>query len=706
MSVSAALAAIVLSWLLVEPPGWAAARLAGLPADRFTRVWMGLALTSIVGLALARAGWFSLPVLLAIFGALTVAGIAAGRGATSAAPAARPPRGCTLAAALAALAVLAWSLPPYDTTLAAADSTMYVSAGIHLARSGSITVPDTVVPLLPHAAASALFTSLGWLNAGPFVRLPGGLLMATLEAPRAIPAFFPLLPVWTGILALGGGPAAAVLAAPLFTALGVWAVVLFAGETLGLAAALGSGAVLVANFAVWWFARFPMPEPLALAAFWAGLTLLHRAGVAADRRLGVLAGVVLGLTGLARTESFLFLAAAVALAWAWPRRTITVAPLLAGLALVAAVALLNGESSPSHHLTYLRNDLALQYGAAYLRASQSGLLGTLRVAAVGAALIATLLLVVAALWGRRAGIGGLRGMLRLAAPLALLAVLALYVRVGLNVLPWRDVSWLAAYCSWPLLVLAAGGAPLAWRRGDFAIRVGAWACGIATVVFVLNPRVSAYQPWAIRRFLPLVIPGIAVAGGAALAWIAARPRPRARLLAVAAAALVVALESWPVLGVRAQPYYGGNLAAVEALAARLPSDALVAIDSELADVQLQVPLWLVTGRETLMLSQGGQRWRDVMRGLLGSGRPVMWISNGHEPPRNTGDIAVEALAPDPDLTILAPDAPSDTPPARKVTRLVPLRLYAVALTASSSGSAIAPAAPPDRAPSAWHTAPG
>ncbi len=678
MSLRAALAAVALSWLLVAPPGWAVLRLAGIRADRFTRIWAGLALTSIVGLGLARVGWFGLPALIAILGAVTLAGaVARQRASLAGASGPAAPRGCAVVAVVAALVVLAWTLPPYDTTIAAADSTMYVSAGIHLARTGSVSVPDTVVPLVPHDAATVLFTSLGWLNAGPFVRLPGGLLMTTLEAARATPAFFPLLPVWTGVLALGGGAGAAGLVAPLSTALGVWAVVLFAGETLGLAAALATGAVLVANFAVWWFAKFPMPEPLALAALWAGFTLLRRAGAAGDRRLIVLAGVVLGLAGLARTETFLFLAAAGALAWAWQRRPVGMAPLLAGFGLVGVIALLNGEGSPSHHLAYLRNDLALQYGVAYLRATRSGMLGTLRVAAAAAAAIVVLLLLVGAWRGRRADTGAARGMLRVAAPLALAAAVAVYVRVALSVLPWRDLSWLAAYCSWPLLGLAVVGAPLVWRRGGFGVHVAGWAWAIATLVFVLNPRVAPYQPWAIRRFLPLVIPGVAVAAGAALAWTAERPRRSARLVAMALTGLVVGLECRAVLDVRGKPYYEGNLAAVESLAARIPPDALVAIDSTLADLQLQVPLWLVAGRETLMLRGGGQRWQDVMHGLLGSGRPVMWIGNGHEAPRRTGDVALRPLEPDPDLTIIVPDAPADTPPARKVTRLVPLRLCEV-----------------------------
>jgi hypothetical protein len=665
--------AVALAWLLVEPPGWALARLAGLRADRLTRIWAGIVLTSVLGLVLARVGWFSLPSLLLGLGAITLAAAVAPHDRMSTPRAAAAPRGCGVLAAFAALAVLVWSYPPYDTTIAASDSTMYVSAGVHLARTGSLSVADDVVPLLPHETASVLFTSLGFLNRGPFVRLPGGLLMSTLEAPRAIPAFFPLLPVWTGILTLGGGPAAAPLAAPLFSSLGVAAVVLFAGEAFGLLAATCAGLALLANFAMWWFARFAMPEPLALAAAWTGFTLLRRADAAGDRRLAVLAGAVLGLAGLARTEMFLFVGAALVLAWAW-HRPAAIGPVAAGFLALAALALLNGESSPSHHLTYLRNDLGLQILAAYLDTMKAGMLGAARVAAVVALVLLAALGLAAALRGHRSGLGAARGLARFAAPLALLAALAVYVKVGSGILPWRDLGWLAAYCSWPLLALAAAGAAPFWQRDGFAVRAAAWAAAIAAVVFLLNPRVAPYQPWAIRRFLPLVVPAVAIAGAAALGWIA---ETRSRLVALGLLGLVVVLEVRPVLGVRGLDYYAGNLAAVEALAARIPPDAIVGIDSSIADIQLQVPLWLVSGRESLMLNEGGQRWQSVMRGLLGSGRPVIWISSGREPPRNVGDVELQPLAPDQDVSVGLPDAPADTLPTTRVIRLVPLRLYAV-----------------------------
>ncbi len=619
-------AAFTLFWLVSEVPGWAIAAALGTSTDRFTRIWIGIVVTSIVGLVLAEAGRFSLGSVLGLVLAVVVAAVLLPRRRGAAVDSAAQ-RQAGLLAAFAALALVVWSWPPYQTVVGASDSTMYVNAGIHLARTGRLAVAESVTPMLPRDAARALFTSVGLFNAGPFIRLPGGLLMPTLESADATPAFFPLLPIWAGVMALAGGPGAAVLVAPIFMALAVWSFVLFTGEALGVVAAAVAALMLLANFAIWWFAKFPMPEPLAMAAIWGGLVLLRRATSERAPATAFLAGAVFGLAGLARTETLLFLAAAGAVAWAWGSPRAPLLSLLSGFALLASASVVYGELAPSHHLAYLRNDLGLQYVVLYRAITQSGLGPLLRIAGV----VGLATMIAGGVVGARSNVGVTRGFLRVAAPLATAVALLVYVRVGGLVTPARDLSWLAAYCSWPALALTLLGSVVAWRRGGEVVQVAAYAWLLATVVFVLNPRIAPFQPWAIRRCVPPVIPGVCLTAGAAISWIAARPWRRARLVAAAATLLVVGLETRSVLVVRDRPYYADSLALVTMIADRLPADALVGMDSELAEIQLQVPLWLLTGRETIMRRQGGQRWRDVMQALPGSGRPLPGISGRDTP---------------------------------------------------------------------------
>jgi hypothetical protein len=678
LSVSSAGAAVAIICALGYAPGWAVARALALPMDTFARLWIGFTITSVVGLVLGEAGRFSIATLTVSVAAVTLVGIVLGTRRAVAGPETPPPppavgRSVRAFAIVAAAATIVWSWPPYETIWAASDSTMYVNAGLHLARTGRFAVPDTVVSALPRALATGFFPSVGWHGTGPFVRLPGGLLMGSLDDAVAIPAFFPLLSVWTAILGAAGGAPASVLAAPLFAALTVWAVVLFAGEVFGLATAAATALVLIANFALWWFAKFTMPEPLAAAAVWSGFVLLHRAASMRDGGIAFFAGAVFGIAGLARTETLLFLGAAGVLTWAWTRVRAPVIPLVAGLALVVVVATLGRGPSPSHHLAYLRNEIGLHYLAILPSLMAARANGRLQAACA----VIVLAVLAAAIAGRRSRIGLVRGMLRLVAPLATAAAVVVYVRIAAGIFPRRDLEWLALYCSWPLLALAVLGAPVVWRRDGDAVRLAACAWLLATIVFGLNPRISPYQPWAIRRFLPIVIPGIAISGGAALGWLAARPRRGAAVVAGSLALVIAGLEARSVMMARAIPYYEGNFATVDAFAARLPEDAIVAMDVELSDLQIQVPLWLLTGRETVMLPEGGQRWRDAMSALVATGRPVVWIGDRRASTSDLSGIDLRPLDPDLDLRLVLPDGPANTLPSRRVTRLVPLRAYGV-----------------------------
>src|SRR6185369_16283253 len=122
-------------------------------------------------------------------------------------------------------------------------------------------------------------------------------------------------------------------------------------------------------------------------------------------------GAIFGIAGLARTETFLFLAAASLLAYTWHRPRPPFAPLAAGFGTVGFFALLLGAQSPSHHLAYLRNDLLLHYYLIALpllwKARDSG--------ALAAALVAiTAVFGAAAVAGARTGVGAARALARVA----------------------------------------------------------------------------------------------------------------------------------------------------------------------------------------------------------------------------------------------------------------------------------------------------
>lgn len=647
--------------------GWALARIGRRDADLFAAVFWGLALTSVVSILLGRTGHFSLALLAATLAAIALVAWIVGQVVPEGPKAPAGPVRYRSLPALAALLAFAWSWPPFETFMAASDSTMYVDAGVHLATTGSYTVADTVARELPSELAKALFMSVGIFDSGPYVRLPGGLLMHARDATTATPAFFPLVSTWSGILTAIGGPALAPTIAPVTMALATWALASFALEALGLAAAVSTVLVFLANFAVWWFGRFTMSEPLTIAFVWAGLVFLVRGR-------SFTAGVMLGIAGVARAETIVFTIGAVAW-WAVtaPVARRTLLALLSGAALAGALALVGLVASPNHQLSYLRTDLSfagmqllLRYGATLSDGRALSVLALLPLVPAWAAVVAA-----------RRGRPVVRSVLRLLLTVATVALAGTYAHFAGGADPVRHLGWLATSMSVPGLALALAGGAVVWTRGGTTGRLAVILVALVSVVFVLNPRVGDYQPWAMRRFLPIVLPGLALFAGAAIATIWRAPR---RGLAVVAALLcvaTVALQVRSVLAIRHATYFADSLSAVRKVAEAVPADTVLVIDGGFAELQMQVPIWLVFGRETILVTGGGPAWRALLGRLLQGGRSVYWLQHRFGPPPQASELAFRPVGGPSDVTIDLPPSPADTPPSAVIRKVVPLQLYDV-----------------------------
>ena len=545
---------------------------------------------------------------------------------------------------------------------------MYIDAGIYLARTGSLSVEDTVTPLLPRPLAMNLFPSIGLHGQGPYIRLSGGLLMSRLDGSSATPAFFPLLPVWAGILAAIAGPAAAPAVAPLSLGLAVWAVALFSGEAFGVVAAAATALALLSSFPVWWFGRFPMSEPLTMAFVWGGLVFL-------GRRAPLTAGIMFGLGGLARTETLLFTLGALAWWMAWtPVRGRDGLALAAGFALAGIFAGMAVVVAPSHHFAYLANDFAMARTQVVFRALPAFFDGR---AAAGMVLIPAIPLLLGAMASWRGGSLG-RNMGRSVIVLGTLVGIAFYFRLGGREEPMRHLGWLASSMSWPGLGVAVAGGTIVWRRGGTAGRLAVILVLLVAVIFVPNPRIAPYQPWAMRRFLPLLLPGLAVGIGAGIAACARGTGAASRALALVLVLVITTLQVPPILAARGHGYYVNSLQAMRRVAELMPPNALVVVDSDFADLQIQVPLWLVYGRETVVVNGDGPLWRDLLTNLVATDRPVYWIQNRLRlPPKGTG-LEFSPITGVSEFVLSFPDGPADVPPSVVIRKRVPLGVYGVA----------------------------
>jgi hypothetical protein len=212
-------------------------------------------------------------------------------------------------------------------------------------------------------------------------------------------------------------------------------------------------------------------------------------------------------------------------------------------------------------------------------------------------------------------------------------------------LPHRS-SWLHAQWSWSMrwlvdwfgfaaIALALVGFLLLLRRaarGSAAASVFVLVIGTAAAMFITRPDVAPDQPWAMRRFLPIVVPGIVIAVAVAICTLAAVARgtgsSRGQLwkvmaIGAAVAAIVIPsiLASAPLVEARAQH---GASGAVKKLCNALPSNAAVLLyPPSFADSEMMqtirgfcgVPTAGAPTQQLLDLAALARAWRHAGRSL-------------------------------------------------------------------------------------------
>lgn len=143
-----------------------------------------------------------------------------------------------------------------------------------------------------------------------------------------------------------------------------------------------------------------------------------------------------------------------------------------------------------------------------------------------------------------------------------------------------SVNWIAWYHGWPAVALGAVGLALVVRRCVADERTGAHYFLLATLgtglLYLNQSSIFPDQVWAMRRYLPVVIPGVLVGAAAVLAWSWER-RGRWRLpmrsAALVGGAIVVLWTTTVTLPMVRVPSYRPQLAEVETVCHALPADA-------------------------------------------------------------------------------------------------------------------------------------
>jgi len=328
-------------------------------------------------------------------------------------------------------------------------------------------------------------------------------------------------------------------------------------------------------------ARDTYSEPFAMVLLWGGLLVLLDAHDRPRPWVGLVGGVLLGGVAGARVDALVYVIimfplAAVSIGAARTRDVRKARSLAWGVAAVTTIVVSTvGWTDLNRHAGRYATDLSKD-----INQLRQAVVASIAVSVVGLAI--WLVLPVLRRLGRRiqrplAWVGAIVVLLALLglwlvrpeiqtvkAPYLVSTTKGIQKRDGLTIEPRSyaesSMRWMAWYLGIPALAAAIAGLTVAaWRtvRGratSAAVAVAALTLG-GGAVYWWDPSITPSHPWATRRFVPAVFPGLTVMAVVALAAIAAVPlvrrqRPAVRGVAAAVAfiALIVpaAATTWPL----------------------------------------------------------------------------------------------------------------------------------------------------------------
>ncbi|MEU6713148.1 glycosyltransferase family 39 protein [Nonomuraea sp. NPDC046802] len=463
------------------------------------------------------------------------------------------------------------------------DPATYAQYAAWIARHGSLPIPEQ---------AEAFGGQDPWLyfDSVGFYRGDGSV----------VPQFMPGPPMLFAVGDWLGVP----FAVP--AVLGALAVLTLAGVVARLAGprwAVTAAVVFAVSMPVLYTSRTTFSEIPSLILLFGGLALTHDALTRPGRRPwrhGLLAGLVFGLAVLVRVDGLRDVLPVLAFAglliamrrFAKPQGRFGF-PLLAGLAAGVGLGMLGAYLLAKPYLNYLSGSV---------RPLLLICAGVLVLTAIGTAAAPALARIRLPAWAPTAGAG-----------LVVLLMAALYVRPwvqqvtriptnvddrrtaamieqiqkanglpidGTRLYTEDSLHWVIWYVGLAAVVLATIAAALLLRRllrdgTPFAWLLPLAVVGWTTVTTLLRPEITPDHPWAARRLVPIVIPGMILLAAYGLAWL--RRRTDRRWVTAVAVVLVLVPPTVTSIGTAFTPVERGEAAAVAAMCAKIPANASVLI---------------------------------------------------------------------------------------------------------------------------------
>jgi len=497
---------------------------------------------------------------------------------------------------LCVVAVAAWLFArPAETFLLFDDSAVYTTAGIHLARHG------TLFPQVAPYACDPIQAIRYW---GPYRWWDG------CSSALAV-GFAPLPKVWTAIAAWLFGDGGAVWIAPFSGVVGILALFLFVRRAIGPTAALVATTLVVISFPQIWFSRMLMSETFSMIALFSGLFLMSLArqndDIGHPYGLGTIAVLLLGLLSMTRFEALLLLGilGAALLLSQWSGSNVESERLggdpikrwMLRLTAVSAIGFgLSVASTPYYYLAQLVHLMNRN---------------TLRFAVVAAVVGCCLL----ALFRRERIRETLSVSTRKHWIAPALITLVIAVQTAFFVLSILNIgvaseylaSWIVAYLGVPLVVLGLVGITyMIWDSPTPELYAIVALAMIMCLQYSILPLVNPVHPWAMRRSVPFILPIYACGAAWVLqaVWDKVLHNPgRGKLVTSmlqVGIAVCFALAVYPMLRITAPFVFYQETAGLWAQLAELeesyPDDAVLAFDTGPLGTRLPQVMELVFDR--------------------------------------------------------------------------------------------------------------
>lgn len=589
----------------------------------YLAVGASVAAASWVALLLAELGRFSLTLAGALLGAATL--LLAVLLRRRLAPPLPRPRAAASVLPAALLLALSFALDarPTEYLLGGRDPGTYVATMAVIGRTGGIVVEDPLVTGLPAEDRELFFRhadtnpDFSW---GRFMGFP-------LERPqtgRVYPEFFHLFPAFGGYLFQAMGAKGALATPPVFAILATLGVFLTLRRLFGPAVALLGTLLLATNVVQVWFARYPVSEPMSQFLLFLGLLAVALWEERGLPHCAALAGAAFGLTLLVRIDSLLLaLPLAVYLVvrrahhhLPWRRAL----PLLLPLGLLAVHAGLHGVLFARKYVLNIAERPYWRQPAAVWVAGAA-----LALAAVAAAHHYGPRLVEILESRREAFAAGVSALV------VLLALYAYFVRPLLSAWAGGDGNPRGSALEDPALLHALGFRRLAAHDAQALLRLGWFVTPVGLVLALLGlllllrdwrPRAlllvltaSSYaafylykiRVWndyffALRRYVPVVLPALLALAAFALVRLAARGGARRAVAALLALGLLAGY-AWRTRGLAGFTDWKNAVAFVADVARRFGPEDMVIFEQRASIHLLSLPLWAVHGVNVLELAR-------------------------------------------------------------------------------------------------------